>query len=70
MTDITRRVQKLEEATDPGDVGPGWVAVAKIEDLDLLDLKQPTKVYIGFLGPGEWDNQGVTSEEGQHTDPA
>ena len=60
MTSSLRtRIKRLEEQSqaEAEHTGPPWVAVASLEELEALDLQRPTKAYIGFLGPGEWDRE-------------
>ena len=59
MTTIRQRIAALEKQSqaEAEHSGPAYVSVANLQELDALELKRPTKVYIGFLGPGEWDRE-------------
>lgn len=52
---VKRRLDKLEQAEAITDeAAPPFISVASLDELAALELRRPTKVYIG-ISPHDWD---------------
>ena len=60
MRQIERRIEALERRQAAGTV-PGYAVIATLAELATVP-PGVAKVYLGFLGPDEWDTSEVSGD--------
>ena len=56
MRSQARRVAHLEDQVQVDAVGPSYVAVETLDELETLQLARRVKVYVGG-SPDDWDEE-------------